>query len=175
MAFRRDYDMDGISTSSNKFRRRHSISLTAIWAARRSKTQLSRGLASTRNISLGLRFFDFDNDGWPDIPCTANVYPESTAHHGSRYVSANSLSQSTQGHFEDVSLTPAPGFPPNRCSWLCFGRLTTMAYLDFCRYTASNAPRRNRPVRHPAKTMGQRFAPSARNPTAVVSALASPA
>src|SRR5579885_3037484 len=67
---------------------------------------------NTRFLGWGARFFDFDNDGWPDIlTCNGHVYPEvrereSESGYRQRKVLYRNLGN---GHFEDVSQDAGPG------------------------------------------------------------------
>jgi len=56
-------------------------------------------------------FFDFDNDGWPDlILANGHVYPRFDKFHlGSGYMEPRPISQTTHGTFTDVSATAGPG------------------------------------------------------------------
>ena len=67
---------------------------------------------NTRFLGWGAAFFDFDNDGWPDIlTCNGHVYPEvrekaSESGYRERKVLYRNLAN---GKFEDVSLEAGPG------------------------------------------------------------------
>ena len=66
----------------------------------------------TQYLGWGCGFFDFDNDGWPDILiCNGHVYPEveqlkTEAGYAQRKLLYRNL---RDGHFEDVSLEAGPG------------------------------------------------------------------
>jgi len=70
-------------------------------------------LACTRNISAGARcFFDFDNDGWPDLLLVnGHVYPEVDSQHlGSNFQEPRILYHNNgNGTFADISATAGPG------------------------------------------------------------------
>jgi hypothetical protein len=68
--------------------------------------------AHTQFLGWGCGFFDFDNDGWPDILlCNGHVYPEveqlkTEAGYAQRKLLYRNL---RNGRFEDVSLQAGPG------------------------------------------------------------------
>ena len=71
------------------------------------------GLGShTQYLGWGCGFFDFDNDGWPDILlCNGHVYPEveqlkTEAGYGQRKLMYRNL---RNGRFEDISTQVGPG------------------------------------------------------------------
>jgi hypothetical protein len=66
----------------------------------------------TKYLGWGTMFFDFDNDGWPDlILVNGHVYPEVDKYHlGSSYQEPRILYHNTgKGKFEDVSEQAGPG------------------------------------------------------------------
>lgn len=66
----------------------------------------------TKYLGWGTMFFDFDNDGWPDlILVNGHVYPEVDKYHlGSSYQEPRILYHNTgKGKFEDVSASAGPG------------------------------------------------------------------
>jgi hypothetical protein len=68
--------------------------------------------ANTEFLGWGVMFFDFDNDGWPDlILSNGHVYPEvDTYKLGSSYEEPRLLYHNTgKGKFEDVSRSSGPG------------------------------------------------------------------
>ena len=76
-------------------------------------TTFTAGLgAHTQYLSWGCGFFDFDNDGWPDILiCNGHVYPEveqlkTEAGYAQRKLLYHNLHN---GHFADVSYDAGPG------------------------------------------------------------------
>ncbi len=67
----------------------------------------------TQYLGWGTMFFDFDNDGWPDlILANGHVYPEVDKFHlGSGYLEPRLLYHNNgNGTFSDVSATAGPGF-----------------------------------------------------------------
>lgn len=66
---------------------------------------------NTRFLGWGAGFFDFDNDGWPDIlTCNGHVYPEVGEEGESGYRQRKVLYRNLgNGRFEDVSLQAGPG------------------------------------------------------------------
>lgn len=66
---------------------------------------------NTRFLGWGAGFFDFDNDGWPDILTTnGHVYPEVGEEGESGYRQRKVLYRNLgNGRFEDVSLEAGPG------------------------------------------------------------------
>ena len=66
----------------------------------------------TQYLGWGTMFFDFDNDGWPDlILANGHVYPEVDKFHlGSTYLEPRVLyHNNANGTFSDVSATSGPG------------------------------------------------------------------
>ena len=66
----------------------------------------------TQYLGWGTMFFDFDNDGWPDlILANGHVYPEVDIFHlGSGYMEPRLLYHNNgNGTFTDVSVTAGPG------------------------------------------------------------------
>ncbi|MCS6954331.1 MAG: CRTAC1 family protein, partial [Bryobacteraceae bacterium] len=66
---------------------------------------------NTRFLGWGAGFFDFDNDGWPDIlTCNGHVYPEVGDAGESGYRQRKVLYRNLRnGRFEDVSVLAGPG------------------------------------------------------------------
>jgi hypothetical protein len=66
----------------------------------------------TQYLGWGTMFFDFDNDGWPDLVlANGHVYPEVDKYHlGSGYMEPRLLYHNNgNGTFTDVSATAGPG------------------------------------------------------------------
>ena len=78
-----------------------------------SDVTYSAGLGRhTQYLGWGTMFFDFDNDGWPDlILANGHVYPEVDKYHlGSTYKEQRLLYHNNgNGTFTDVSATAGPG------------------------------------------------------------------
>jgi len=76
-------------------------------------TTFTAGLgAHTQFLSWGCGFFDFDNDGWPDILiCNGHVYPEVEQLKTEAGYAQRKLLYRNQrnGHFADVSFDAGPG------------------------------------------------------------------
>ncbi len=89
----------------------------------------------TQYLGWGCGFFDFDNDGWPDILiCNGHVYPEveqlrTEAGYAQRKLLYRNL---RDGRFEDVSLEAGPGISVPTASRGCaFGDFDNDGDLDF--------------------------------------------
>jgi len=97
----------------------------------------------TQYLGWGCGFFDFDNDGWPDILlCNGHVYPEveqltTEAGYTQRKLLYRNL---RNGHFEEVSLSAGPGISTPTASRGCaFGDFDNDGDLDFV-VNCVNAP-----------------------------------
>lgn len=89
----------------------------------------------TQYLGWGCGFFDFDNDGWPDILiCNGHVYPEveqlrTEAGYAQRKLLYRNL---RNGRFEDVSLAAGTGISDPTASRGCaFGDFDNDGDLDF--------------------------------------------
>jgi len=76
----RTYDSTALDIVKNKLRC-DTPSLYTIRRRNFEDTTFTGGSANTRSISVGLRFFDFDNDGWPDILILYGTFIRSRATH----------------------------------------------------------------------------------------------
>jgi len=100
--------------------------------------------AHTQFLGWGCGFFDFDNDGWPDILiCNGHVYPEveqlkTEAGYPQRKLLYRNL---RNGHFADVSLQAGPGIsdpvPARGCA---FGDFNNDGNLDVVVNTVNDYP-----------------------------------
>jgi len=97
----------------------------------------------TQYLGWGCGFFDFDNDGWPDILlCNGHVYPEveqltTEAGYAQRKLLYKNL---RNGKFEDVSLAAGAGISSPTASRGCaFGDFDNDGDLDFV-VNCVNAP-----------------------------------
>ena len=89
----------------------------------------------TQYLGWGCGFFDFDNDGWPDILiCNGHVYPEveqlkTEAGYAQRKLLYRNL---RNGRFEDVSLNAGPGISdPIAARGCAFGDFDNDGDIDF--------------------------------------------
>jgi enediyne biosynthesis protein E4 len=100
--------------------------------------------AHTQFLGWGCGFFDFDNDGWPDILiCNGHVYPEveqlkTEAGYPQRKLLYRNLHN---GHFADVSLQAGPGIsdsvPARGCA---FGDFDNDGNIDVVVNTVNDYP-----------------------------------
>jgi len=100
--------------------------------------------AHTQFLGWGCGFFDFDNDGWPDILiCNGHVYPEveqlkTEAGYPQRKLLYRNL---RNGHFEDISLQVGPGISDPVASRGCaFGDFDNDGDIDMVVNTVNDYP-----------------------------------
>ena len=98
----------------------------------------------TQFLGWGCGFFDFDNDGWPDILiCNGHVYPEveqlrTEAGYAQRKLLYRNL---RNGHFEDVSFLAGPGISTPVASRGCaFGDFDNDGDIDVVVNTVNDSP-----------------------------------
>jgi len=108
-------------------------------------TTFTAGLgAHTQFLGWGCGFFDFDNDGWPDILiCNGHVYPEveqlkTEAGYAQRKLLYRNLGN---GHFEDISFQVGPGISdPAPARGAAFGDFDTDGDVDVLVNAVNNYP-----------------------------------
>jgi hypothetical protein len=98
----------------------------------------------TQFLGWGCGFFDFDNDGWPDILiCNGHVYPEveqlrTEAGYPQRKLLYRNLHN---GKFEDISLQVGPGISvPVAARGCAFGDFDNDGDIDFVVNTVNDLP-----------------------------------
>ena len=109
-----DYDLDGnLDLLKTNFAGDTPSLYHNLGGARFEDATFAAGLGLyTKYLGWGCGFFDFDNDGWPDILiCNGHVYPEVEqltieAGYAQRKLLYRNL---RNGRFEDVSLQAGPG------------------------------------------------------------------
>jgi enediyne biosynthesis protein E4 len=98
----------------------------------------------TQFLGWGCGFFDFDNDGWPDILiCNGHVYPEveqlkTEAGYAQRKLLYRNL---RNGHFADISLQVGSGISdPAACRGCAFGDFDNDGDIDVVVNTVNDFP-----------------------------------
>ena len=109
-----DYDLDGnLDLVKTNFAGDTPSLYHNLGGASFEDTTFTAGLgAHTQFLSWGCGFFDFDNDGWPDILiCNGHVYPEVEQLKTEAGYAQRKLLYHNQrnGHFADVSFDAGPG------------------------------------------------------------------
>jgi hypothetical protein len=131
-----DYDLDGnLDLVKTNFAGDTPSLFRNLGGATFEDTTFPAGLgAHTQYLGWGCGFFDFDNDGWPDILiCNGHVYPEveqlkTEAGYAQRKLLYRNL---RNGRFEDVSLQAGPGISePIAARGCAFGDFDNDGDLD---------------------------------------------
>jgi enediyne biosynthesis protein E4 len=108
-------------------------------------TTFTAGLgAHTQFLGWGVGFFDFDNDGWPDILiCNGHVYPEvEQLKTEAGYAQRKLLYQNLRnGHFADISFQAGPGISePSASRGAAFGDFDNDGDVDVVVNTVNDYP-----------------------------------
>jgi len=131
-----DYDLDGnLDLVKTNFAGDTPSLYHNVGGATFEDTTFTSGLGKyTQFLGWGCGFFDFDNDGWPDILiCNGHVYPEveqlkTEARYAQRKILYRNL---RNGQFEDVSLQAGPGISdPVAARGCAFGDFDNDGDLD---------------------------------------------
>jgi hypothetical protein len=131
-----DYDLDGnLDLVKTNFAGDTPSLYHNLGAASFEDVTFTAGLGLyTKYLGWGCGFFDFDNDGWPDILiCNGHVYPEveqlkTEAGYAQRKLLYRNL---RNGRFEDVSLQAGPGISdPMAARGCAFGDFDNDGDLD---------------------------------------------
>jgi hypothetical protein len=141
-----DYDLDGnLDIVKTNFAGDTPSLYRNLGGANFEDTTFQAGLGKyTQFLGWGCGFFDFDNDGWPDILiCNGHVYPEveqlrTEAGYAQRKLLYRNL---RNGKFEDVSLQAGPGISvPAAARGCAFGDFDNDGDIDFVVNTVNNLP-----------------------------------
>ena len=141
-----DYDLDGnLDIVKTNFAGDTPSLYHSLGGANFEDATFTAGLgAHTQFLGWGCGFFDFDNDGWPDILiCNGHVYPEveqlkTEAGYPQRKLLYRNLRNL---RFEDVSMEAGPGISEPVASRGCaFGDFDNDGDLDFVVNPVNDVP-----------------------------------
>jgi len=141
-----DYDLDGnLDLVKTNFAGDTPSLYHNLGGANFEDATFTAGLgAHTQYLGWGCGFFDFDNDGWPDILiCNGHVYPEveqlkTEAGYAQRKLIYHNL---RNGHFADVSLQAGPGISePSTSRGAAFGDFDNDGDIDVVVNTVNDYP-----------------------------------
>jgi hypothetical protein len=141
-----DYDLDGnLDIVKTNFAGDTPSLYRNLGGASFEDATFTAGLgAHTQFLGWGCGFFDFDNDGWPDILiCNGHVYPEveqlkTEAGYPQRKLLYRNL---RNGHFADISLQVGSGISdPAACRGCAFGDFDNDGDIDVVVNTVNDYP-----------------------------------
>jgi enediyne biosynthesis protein E4 len=141
-----DYDLDGnLDLMKTNFAGDTPSLYRNLGGGNFEDTTFTAGLgAHTQFLGWGCGFFDFDNDGWPDILiCNGHVYPEveqlkTEAGYSQRKLLYRNL---RNGHFADVSLNAGSGISdPVAARGCAFGDFDNDGDIDVVVNTVNDYP-----------------------------------
>jgi enediyne biosynthesis protein E4 len=141
-----DYDLDGnLDLVKTNFAGDTPSLYRNLGGASFEDATFTAGLgAHTQFLGWGCGFFDFDNDGWPDILiCNGHVYPEveqlkTEAGYAQRKLLYRNL---RNGHFADISFQVGSGISnPAACRGCAFGDFDNDGDIDVVVNTVNDYP-----------------------------------
>jgi hypothetical protein len=141
-----DYDLDGnLDIAKTNFAGDTPSLYHNLGGGNFEDVTFTAGLGThTQFLGWGCGFFDFDNDGWPDILiCNGHVYPEveqlkTEAGYAQRKLLYRNL---RNGHFADISLQVGSGISdPAACRGCAFGDFDNDGDVDVVVNTVNDYP-----------------------------------